>query len=356
MKPPNRLYVRVNTAKISVESYLKLAAKHGIDLYRDEEIPEAVWAPVEGPFNPSWYPGYVVADKRASESVLMGSDLYAPGVIAASGFSRGDKVRVLSPNGIHVGSGVAVMDPHDMVRSNKGLAVRIDEPVWRSIRVRDLPGYEEGLVYGQSIPSMYVGRLASLKEGMTVVDLTAAPGGKTSHIAQIAAERRLNVRIFAVDRKSKIPKLTSTLERLGLSKYVSVIPGDGRKIDRIRSDLVEKADLVIVDPPCSNLGVRPKVWDRKTVKDISNYASYQRGFLDAAYKLLKPGGALIYSTCTLTSTENQGQRAYAVEVLGMRPYSVENNFLRPLSGGTGEKLFSPLEGTPGFYISLLIKE
>lgn len=350
--PPERLYVRVNTSRVSVEEYQRIARESGVELLRDEEVPCALWARVEGPFEPRRYPGRVVADKRASESVLMGSDLYAPGVIMAGGFQRGDMVSIYSPNGVHVGSGVAAMGPHEMVRSRRGLAVRVTEPVYRSVRVTELPGYREGLIYGQSLPSMYVGLLYEPGPGDLIVDLTAAPGGKVSHIAQRARELGVEARIIAVDRPSKVPRLRETLERLGLLDSVEVVGADARRITRIMPGLEGRASLVLVDPPCSNLGVRPKVWERRSSRDIVNYARYQRGFLGEAARLLRPGGTLVYSTCTLVADENQGNRAWAIAELGLEPAGAPR-FARPLRGGTGELLFSPLQGTPGFYIAVL---
>ena len=353
ISPPRRLYVRVNTARISVDKYIALTGSLGVELWRDEEVPCAVWAPVEGPFEPRRYRGRVVADKRASESVLMGSDLYAPGVIMAGGFERGDKVSIYSPNGIHVGSGVAVMGPEEMVRSRRGLAVRVDEPVYRSVRVHDLPGHGEGLIYGQSVTSMYVGLLVEPRTGDIIVDLNAAPGGKVSHIAQRAMEGGEKPRIIAVDRRSKELLLRANLERLGLDSIVEVRSGDSRRITRWMPGLAGKASVVLVDPPCSNLGVRPKVYEEKRAKDIANYVMYQRGFLREAARLLRPGGLLIYSTCTLTASENQGNRAWAIEELGLEPADPSMPLERPVRAGRGELLFSPLQGTPGFYIALL---
>ena len=353
-KPPSRLYVRVNTARIGVDEYLRLAARAGVTLYRDEEVPHALWAPVEGPFEPSWYPGYVIADKAAAESVLMGSDLYAPGVVEASGFSPGDPVRILGPNGFHVASGIAVMSPAEMIAARRGLAVRVTEPRWRSVRVGSLPGFQEGLIYGQSVPSMYVGLIMEPEPGDLIIDLTAAPGGKVSHIAQIAAERGVRARIIAVDRRSKTARLRATLERLGLAGMVEVVGADSRRLPRLRPELRGRATKVLVDPPCTNLGVRPKVYDSRSSRDVRSLVMYQRGFLRAAWELLAPGGLLVYSTCTLTSDENSSQAAWAMDALGFEPGEMPG-FRRPRRGAPWEAYFSPLDGVPGFYIAVLRK-
>ncbi len=350
-KPVKRLYVRVNTTKISTEQYLELLNTNRIRFYRDEEIPEAIWAEVYGPFEVPIYRGRVIADKKASESVLLGSDLYAPGVIGASHFRKGQKVTVVSENGVIVGAGTAMMDPGEMMSSRKGLAVRLEHPRYKSYRVRDLPGYQEGYIYGQSISSMYVGHIVDHEPGQTIIDLTAAPGGKISHIAQKAPP---DTRIIAVDRPSKKQKLVETLRRLGLEDRVEVLGLDSRKITRKIPSLNETADIVLVDPPCTNLGVRPKVYDLKREQDVRNMVLYQRGFIREAYKLLKPGGILVYSTCTLTSPENTGNIAWA-ETLGFELIEPPRGLRRPIYAGD-TLWFNPLDGIPGFFIALLRKQ
>ncbi len=349
-RPVERLYVRVVSSNIDVEKYLELLEAKGFKFYRDEEIPEAIWAPVEGPLEVPVFKGKVIADKRASESVLLGSDLYAPGVISASGFRRGDHVTIYSENKILVGAGKAVMDPGEMITRNKGLAVRVTYPKYRSYRVRELPGYDKGYIYGQSISSMYVASLVDLRAGQILVDLTAAPGGKVTHIAQRSPS---SARIIAIDRPSKIDKLKETIIRLGLEKKIEIIGADSRRITSILSSLKGKVDYVLVDPPCSNLGVRPKVYDRRTTRDIRNMVLYQRGFIREAYSLLKPGGFLVYSTCTLTSPENLGNIYWAQERYRLELVKV-TNYTRPKQYN-GTLWFNPLDGIPGFFIALLRK-
>jgi 16S rRNA (cytosine967-C5)-methyltransferase len=291
-----------------------------------------------------------VADKRASESVLMGSDLYAPGVVMASGFSQGDMVSIYSENGVHVGSGRAMISPEEMIRRKKGLAVRVTEPIWRSYRVHDLPGYREGLIYGQSITSMYVARMLNPEPGDRIIDVTAAPGGKITHAVQLAGGR---VEAIAVDRPSKRRVLLETLERLSMHKAVRVISGDSRRLTRDYPSLRGWATKVIVDPPCTNLGVRPKVYDLRMPKHVRNAALYQRSILYEAVRVAAPGALIAYSTCTLTLDENDSNVAWAVDHLGLEIVRIDR-FTRPRPSGLGY-WFSPLDGIPGFYIALMRK-
>ena len=349
--PARRLYIRVNTLRVSVEEYLEVLRREGIVMRRDEEIPEALWAPVEGPLPFNIYDKRVVADKRASESVLMGSDLYAPGVLEARGVRPGDKVTIYSPNGIPVGSGVALMGERDLRPGRKhGLFVRLTEPMYRSVRVGDLPGRDEGLFYGQGLPSMYVARLLEPGSGERIIDLTAAPGGKVSHIAQLAGPKS---RIVAVDRRSKTSLLRRTLTRLGAG-WVEVIGHDARYLPVDYPSLEESFDKAVLDPPCSNLGVIPKVYDSKSMADSANLARYQVQLARSAYRLLRKGGVLAYSVCTLSEVETEAQ-ARAFEELGFELVEPPSWARRPIRSGGG-LFFSPLiHGVTGFYIALLRK-
>ena len=352
LRPPPRLYVRVNTLKVSVDSYLKVLEDRGLEFRVDKDIPEAIWYPVEGPLNWEFRGKKVIVDKVAAESVLMGSDLYAPGVVEARGVERGDEVVIVAPNGVIVGGGVAVMSWKEIKEGGRGLAVKVTKPIYRAPRVRDLPGWGEGLIYGQSVTSMYVARALDPKPGWTVIDLTAAPGGKVSHVAQLAGRRS---RIIAVDRPSKVERLRETLSRLGID-WVKVIGADSRRLTRTYPSLQGKADAVLVDPPCTNIGVIPKVWDRRTLRESVAASRYQWSFIVEAWRLLKPGGLLAYSTCTLTSLENEAIVLRAVEELGFRlEWSWGVRPSRGWSTGLGWRWAPHKTPTPGFFLAVLSK-
>lgn len=352
LTPAKRLYVRVNTLKVSVSVYLDMLKERGLHFWRDPDVPEAIWHPVEGPLDVPVFPIKVVADKRAAESVMMGSDLYAPGIVyAPKALKPGVEVTIVSENGVVVGSGIAVIGYEDARKARHGLAVRVTHPRFKAPRVRDLPGFEEGLIYGQSLPSMVAVRLLNPEPGDVIVDLTAAPGGKVSHAAQLAGP---GSRVVAVDRASKVAKLNENLRRLGL-EWVEVVSGDSRRLPGPLSSLVGRVDKVIVDPPCSNLGVRPKVYDRRGLNDVIAAARYQRGFIEAAARLAKRGGRVLYSVCTLTWEEAEANVEYA-ESLGLKPIDPPAWARRRASPAYGGIRFKPAEhGTPGFYIAVLEK-
>ena len=347
-RPPERYYIRVNLLKAAPETVIEAARAVGIELRRDEALDYALWAPVKGPFKVDATDKVVVADKRAAESVYVGSDLYGPGVLKAEGIRRGDRVTIVTPDGMPVANGVATMDWKEMARRPSGVAVKVTNSVYAAPKIREIPGFDEGLFYSQSYPSMWVAELAAPERGQTIVDMNAAPGGKVSHVAQMTGPHS---RIIAFDRPSKVGRLTSNLSRLGIT-WVEIYGADSREASRVLGR-TEFADLVLIDPPCTNLGVIPKLGDSKTLADAANLASYQFQFIVEAWRLLKPGGLLVYSTCTITNVENEFNVVRALD-LGFEPERPSR--LPPGARATELGIrFDVERGFPGFFISLLRK-
>lgn len=344
-RPPRRYYIRANTARISIDELIKRLSRR-FPVHRDEYLEEALWIPVEGPFEVPSAKKIVVAEKRAAESVYMGADLFAPGVLKAPGVKKGDEVNVVSPNGQVVAYGIAEMDELDMLRHKRGLAVRVLRAIYIAPKLRDLEEYAAGYFYDQSMPAMWVGRLAAMLGAEKVVDLNASPGGKTTHLAQ------LGVYVIAFDRsKPKVEKIVENSKRLGLEGLVDVLVHDSRYVDKDYPRL--RADVALVDPPCSDIGVRPKLSHAVSKRDVEVLARYQRQFIAVAARIAR---YVIYSTCTLTYTENEGNVIWAAKELGLKPLQVE--VPRAVEGwGCREcKRFMPNAfDAPGFFLAVLSK-
>ena len=172
----------------------------------------------------------------------------------------------------------------------------------------------EGFMYPQSLPSIITVKVLDPKPGEVLVDLNCAPGGKPSHIYQLtggAAE------IYGFDRSpKKISTASQTLERLGC-RGVKLIAADSRYVNLDYPEI--KADRVLVDPPCSALGVSPKLYDWRTVEEVKALANYQKQFLKVASRIVKPGGIVVYSVCTVTLEECEEVARFAVEECGLKP-------------------------------------
>jgi 16S rRNA (cytosine967-C5)-methyltransferase len=167
----------------------------------------------------------------------------------------------------------------------------------------DAHGHElwrTGAYATQSRGSMLVARVLDPQPGERVLDLCAAPGGKTTHLAALMGDEGT---IVAVERHAgRAAALRRTCERLRVSS-VDVQVGDATAYAS-----EERFDRVLVDPPCSGLGTlqgHPDLRWRVTPESIETMVTAQRAMLDAASAQLAPGGTLVYSTCTLSRRENE---------------------------------------------------
>lgn len=338
--PPPRYYIRVNTSKTTPQELLKRLNSRGVPAYRDEVFDDALWMPVEGPFQIPEAKKKVIIDKKAAESVMLGADLYAPGVVKTDRIRKGDEVNVVADNGKIVAYGIAVADSDEVMKTRKGPYVKVEKSLYKTPKIRDLPEYKDGLFYSQSLPAIAVGYVVSNLGAVTAVDLNAAPGGKATHLAQ------MGIRVVAVDRSHpKIARMKTEVARLGVATHVDTLLHDSRYLDRDFPRL--KAEVALVDPPCTDIGVRPKIYHKVTLDAAKTLAKYQIQFLKTALKLAP---RVVYSTCTLTHVENE-------DVVKR----VKAELLDPglTIGAPGwdcpecRRFLPHIHNTPGFFLSLL---
>lgn len=352
-KPPSRYYVRVNTLRTSAEYIISKLRGRGIEVYRDEFLKEAIYFPVKGPYEIPPTGRFVVADKKAAESVMLGSDLYVPGVMGGD-FRKGDEVNVVTPFKEVVAYGIAEINSSDIGRVGRGIAVKVLKSMYEVVKIRELPEFMEGLIYPQSLPSMIVGNLVSPKGGEVVVDMCAAPGGKTGHLVELSLGK---ASIYAFDHsKKKVDQMVEELSRLGHAGSVRVFKADSRYLHLDFSWL--RADKVVVDPPCSALGVVPKLYDSKHYSDIKVLSNYQFQFLKTAAKIVRNGGLITYSTCTVTIEECEEVVERAVKELGLKVVEPEFRLgsigITSAPWGAYLMRFHPhIHRTPGYFIALL---
>ena len=164
--------------------------------------------------------------------------------------------------------------------------------------------FKDGLITIQDESSMLPANVLNPTPGMRVLDMCAAPGGKTTHIAE---KMNNEGSILATDlHPHKLDLIDHNTERLGLD-IVQTAPIDGRKAPEFLQ--VESFDAVLVDAPCSGLGVihrKPDIKYTKREEDLENLQTIQLALLTAAVKVLKQDGKLVYSTCTVDRQENEG--------------------------------------------------
>lgn len=169
-----------------------------------------------------------------------------------------------------------------------------------------LPAWKTGAIFAQDEAAQLVSPLVNPTRGSLVVDCAAAPGGKTTHLAQIMGDEG-KIRAFDA-APGRVKLIQENARRLKL-RIIDAATGDIRKL-AAQFDLQEKADFVLLDTPCSGTGTfrrRPDAKWRKTPQGLSELVVLQTELLDAAALLVKPGGILVYSTCSLEREENEGQ-------------------------------------------------
>lgn len=192
------------------------------------------------------------------------------------------------------GDPTTLLEPGDRPES-----IRYEGP----FRIVDLPGFADGQFTVQDETAMSAAALLAPQPGERVLDLCAAPGTKTTHLAELMNGEG-NIVATDVDL-GRLRKIVENADRLGFSSMIQPLV--------IREDLSELPegpfDAILIDVPCSNTGVlgkRPEVRSRITPEDIDELVATQQKLLDAAASLVSPGGRIVYSTCSVEPEENSG--------------------------------------------------
>jgi NOL1/NOP2/sun family putative RNA methylase len=180
-----------------------------------------------------------------------------------------------------------------------------------------------GYYYLQEAAAQLPAEVLDPKPGEIVLDCCASPGGKTTQLAQLMQDKGA---IIALEKKShRLLSLRNNLERLGVSNCAVY------HIDAVKAgQLGLQFDKILLDAPCSgNYATDDKWFSKRKIEDIRKSAQFQRGLLKAAMAVLKPGGILVYSTCTLEPEENELNMQWLVESFKAR--------LEPVEAGIGDK-------------------
>ena len=214
----------------------------------------------------------------------------------------------------------------------------------KAVPVQSLPGFDQGHVSVQDAGAQWAARLLEAQPGERVLDACAAPGGKTGHILE-----RADVALTALDLDAmRLARVQENLDRLQL--HVMLIQGDAAQPDAWWDG--RPFDRILADVPCSASGVVRRNPDIKWLRrpdDIAQFAAQQAVMLEALWRLLIPGGTLLYATCSVFDEENDEQvRAF----LARHTSDAERCSLpEPLSNGT----LLPDAKHDGFFYALLRK-
>jgi 16S rRNA (cytosine967-C5)-methyltransferase len=192
---------------------------------------------------------------------------------------------------------------YDWIEENLVFELKSHPPLAR------LPSFQQGLFYVQDPSTLLAVKALDPKPGETILDLCAAPGGKLTYIAQLMNnEGRLTAHDLSPDRLKLVEE---NCTRLGVSSVSSLVIGHssfGSPLPTLHAPRSTLFDRILLDAPCSNTGVMRRRVDlrwRITPDEITRLRGIQLDLLNQAAPLLKPGGTLVYSTCSLEPEENQ---------------------------------------------------
>ncbi|CAD5166868.1 rRNA (cytosine-C(5))-methyltransferase NOP2C isoform X1 [Musa acuminata AAA Group] len=374
----------------------------------------------------------VIVSRKCAEAVLRGAQVYVPGVLACSahvekgdviavsvaveqrmsdggwgvGFTRGTVLQGLESdphyherNGLYIGQGTTSLSRASMFRVSEGIAVEMTNRVYKLPSFYDVL---EGEIFLQNLPSIVTAYVLDPREGERILDMCAAPGGKTTAIAilmrdngevvatdrshnkvmdvlKLAAEMDLTcIKAYKLDALKSVQrtngmlysektdsnndepdiaavnsclssfstdvKINIEMEKCSInatpSETVSNGKTDGRhlsnaakrknaprqrngpgrnqslggRVETSKGFMPNSFDRVLLDAPCSALGLRPRLFaGEETMESLRNHGKYQRRMFDQAVQLVRPGGVIVYSTCTINPGENEALVRYALD-------------------------------------------
>nr|XP_011750430.1 putative methyltransferase NSUN6 isoform X4 [Macaca nemestrina] len=340
--PPSFTTVRVNTHLASVQHVKNLLLDElqkqfnglSVPILQHPDLQDVLLIPVIGPRkNIKKQQCEAIVGAQCGNAVLRGAHVYAPGIVSASKFMKaGDVISVYSDikgkckkgarefdgTKVFLGNGISELSRKEIFNGLpelKGMGIRMTEPVYLSPSFDNvLPRY----LFLQNLPSALVTHVLNPQPGEKILDLCAAPGGKTTHIAALMHDQG---EVIALDKIfSKVEKIKQNALLLGLNS-IRAFCFDGTKA--VKLDMVEDTegeppflpesfDRILLDAPCSGMGQRPNMACTWSLKELASYQPLQRKLFTAAVQLLKPEGVLVYSTCTIMLAENEEQVAWAL--------------------------------------------
>ncbi|MET1159602.1 MAG: RsmB/NOP family class I SAM-dependent RNA methyltransferase [Thermoprotei archaeon] len=241
-------------------------------------------------------------------------------------------------------------------RVEKGVYSRNAIRLYGSLGREVLKLVETGVLIPQDEASIVAVELMPLREGIVIADLCAAPGNKTSYIAELT---QLKSEIHAFDvNKDRIKRMRKLLERTGTAKPVRMYHMDARKAVEVLGK--NSVDVVLVDPPCSSTGAiarNPEVRWRYQPKTLARINELQRELLLTAVEIVRTGGYIMYTTCSLLPSEGEEVVKYVLEKSGeLEIVKLEKPFKSsPILLGT-MRSYPHIHGVTGFYYALLRKK
>lgn len=220
----------------------------------------------------------------------------------------------------------------------------------KTSNMAELESYKKGLFHIMDESSMLATKILNPEEKSTVIDVCSAPGGKTFAIAESMKNTGKVISRDVYEHKTELIKAGAN--RLGLTNVEVQVK------DALDDSEDTEADFVLVDAPCSGLGLvrkKPDIKNNKTMADVEELASLQRKILSVASKKVKKGGILVYSTCTVSEKENIENVRWFIDNFDFEPVDFSELLPEKIKYETAKKGYIEIlpddYGTDGFFIS-----
>lgn len=332
--PPSSYYLRINLVKNSGSEFLK---KWNMEFPKNKAtispLPNTLKLDVLGPNKIELLKNQVYCDKFAAEAVMIGADLYLPGVTGMNGsIPSNAKVSILlskdhlpkhlrsNHKKFHIANGISELSSKDYVKFRKGRFVKSINPLYNIVRYRNHSFFKNGFISEQKLAPNFAimcfmftiyRKFQDSLNSLQIYDLCAAPGHKTTALAEWGTyignlnQNFWNPNILAIDRSSnRLNHLNSDINRLNL-KNINILSCKLENLKKNHPELLDQGDAVVFDPPCSALGNRPKLFIDENLRELEGYKKNQMRLIPYVDKLVKSGGYLMYNTCTITKEENE---------------------------------------------------
>ena len=220
--------------------------------------------------------------------------------------------------------------------------------------IESLLAFQKGWLQVQDLSSCLVGLAANPQEGDVVLDVCGAPGGKALHIADLLKGTG-HVQVRDVSEQ-KVNLINENIDRSGFSNLTAQV-WDALVLDEA---FLEKADIVLADLPCSGLGIlgkKPDIKQKMKPEALASLAKLQREILSVVWQYVKPGGILIYSTCTIDKQENEENMTWFLEQFPFQPVDIQGRLGEKLNCETMKEgylqLLPGLYPCDGFFLSVM---
>lgn len=219
--------------------------------------------------------------------------------------------------------------------------------------LESLDAFKLGQIQVQDLSSAFVGQAALPKQDDFVIDVCGAPGGKGLHLADLLkGSGMVEIRDLSIQ---KVMKIQENIDRTGFTNIRARV-WDALIID---TDSIETADILIADLPCSGLGIigkKPDIKYKMTPEKMEALAELQKEILSVVYQYVKPGGTLVYSTCTTNPMENEKNVLWFLEHFPFEPVNIEGRLGDKIQADTMKRgyiqLLPGVHPCDGFFIAV----